>query len=85
METKSMFEANLELKFRNEKTARSILEAVSPDNIQAPEGIMVKTLLNDNILKIEITCSRGIGSLILTLDDLLSCIQAAEKTINLLE
>jgi len=84
-ENKSTVEAKLGLKFRDENTARSILEAVSPDNVQVPEGIDIKTHLKENILKIEISCSKGIGSLILTLDDLLSCIRAAEKTINQLE
>jgi hypothetical protein len=33
-------------------------------------------------IDVHITCHKGVGSLIQTLDDLLSCLAAAEKTIN---
>jgi hypothetical protein len=33
-------------------------------------------------LIIEVNCSNGVGTLLATLDDLLSCIQAAEKALE---
>lgn len=81
----SRAEATLELKFKDGNKASSILEAISPDNVMIPEGIEIKTNLKENMLILIISCSKGVGSLIATLDDLLSCIQAAEKTINQLE
>jgi len=84
-ENRSKVEASLELKFKDENMARSILDAISPDNVHVPEGIEIKTDLRDNILVLEIGCSKGVGSMIATLDDLLSCIQAAERTIKQLE
>jgi hypothetical protein len=39
-------------------------------------------LVNDNTLEIEVFSERSIGSLVATLDDLLSCVQAAEKTLE---
>ena len=73
---------NIQLKYIDEKTARTIQKAISPDNIGAPDGIHIMTLVNDNVLEVEVISDRSIGSLVSTLDDLLSCIQAAEKTIN---
>ena len=84
-ENRSNVEANLELKFKDEDTAQSIMDAVSPDNVQVPEGININMELQENVLSIKISCSKGIGSMIATLDDLLSCIQAAEKTLMQLE
>ena len=84
-ENRSKVEASLELKFQDKNMARSILKAISPDNVQVPEGIEIKTDLRDNVLVLKIGCSRGIGSMIATLDDLLSCVQAAERAIKQLE
>ena len=84
-ENRSNVEANLELKFKDADTARSIMDAVSPDNVQVPEGIYINMELDEKVLSLRISCSKGIGSMIATLDDLLSCIQAAEKTLNQLE
>ena len=84
-ENRSNVEANLELKFKDTDTARSIMDAVSPDNVQIPEGIDINMDLYENVLSIKVSCSKSVGSMIATLDDLLSCIQAAEKTLMQLE
>ena len=75
----------IDIHYEDSKTARSIMEAISPDNLDAPEGIDVATKVDGDILKISISCSRDIGSLISTVDDLLSCVQAAERAIGKIE
>ena len=75
----------IDIHYEDSKTARSIMEAISPDNLDAPEGIDVATKVDGDILKISISCSRDIGSLLSTVDDLLSCIQAAERVIGKIE
>lgn len=42
----------------------------------------LKADVRGRTLNISVTCTRGIGSMIATLDDLLSCIQAAERAIR---
>jgi len=75
----------IDIHYEDSKTARSIMEAISPDNLDAPEGIDVATKVDGDILKISISCSRDIGSLLSTVDDLLSCVQAAESAIDKIE
>jgi hypothetical protein len=75
----------IDIQYGDSKTARSIMEAISPDNLDAPEGIKIDAKVDENILKVSITCSRDIGSLLSTVDDLLSCVQAAESAINKIE
>lgn len=75
----------IDIHYEDSKTARSIMEAISPDNLDAPEGIDVTTKVDGDILKISISCSRDIGSLLSTVDDLLSCVQAAESAIDKIE
>lgn len=75
----------IDIQYEDSKTARSIMEAIAPDNLDAPEGIDVDAKVDGKILKISITCSRDIGSLLSTVDDLLSCVQAAERAIDEIE
>jgi len=75
-------EAELTLRYPNEKTARAIVEAVSPDNYQAPEGLELSVVRRKTDVTVRVRCPKGVGSLISTLDDLLSCLAAAEKALN---
>ncbi len=72
----------IEFSYRNKKTARAIQKAITPDNIDAPDGIHIIVTLDKNKLLLEVDSERSIGSLVSTLDDLLSCIQAAEETLE---
>ena len=72
----------IQIRYNDEKTARAIQRAITPDNIGAPEGMHIMALVDENVLEIEVFSDRSIGSLVSTLDDLLSCIQAAEKTLE---
>ena len=72
----------IEIAYADEMMARAIQKAISPDNVGAPEGMHIMVYVKNNKLMIEIMCDRNIGSLVSTLDDLLSCVQAAEKTLE---
>jgi len=72
----------IQIRYSDERTARAIQRAITPDNIGAPEGMHITALVNENVLEIEVFSDRSIGSLVSTLDDLLSCIQAAEKSLG---
>ena len=74
--------ATVSVKYRDKATAQSILEAITPDNKEAPQGICLHARVQDTTLLITVNCTRGAGSLLSTLDDLLSCTQSAEKAIE---
>ncbi len=75
-------EADLTLRYSNEETAKVVADAVNPDNFQAPEGMEVSVMVKEARIEVHIFCPKGIGSLISTLDDLMSCLATAERTIN---
>ena len=75
-------DATIKIRYPDEATARAFWRAVSPDNFQAPQGITIEAKTTGGELLISIVCSRGLGSLIVTIDDLLSCLQAAESAIG---
>ena len=75
-------EAEFKLRYQDPETARAVADAVSPDNFQAPEGMEIAVNVEGSTIEIRVTCPKGVGSLISTLDDLMSCLAAAEKTID---
>ena len=75
-------EAKATIRYSNMEIANAILEAIGPDNCQAPKGIEIDITLIGSVLNLEVLCAKGVGSFITTLDDLLACISAAEKTIT---
>ena len=78
----SKSEATVTIKYRDQRTAEAILTAIEPDNRQVPDGIEIEAKAVNSALIVKVKCVRGIGSLVASLDDLLSCIQAAEKVIG---
>lgn len=78
----SKSEATVTIEYRDQRTAEAILTAIEPDNLQVPYGIEIEAEAVDGALIVKVNCVRGIGSLVASLDDLLSCIQAAEKVIE---
>ena len=73
---------SIKIRYSDEKTARAIQKAITPDNIGAPDGMHIMALVEGSTLEIEVFSDRSIASLVSTLDDMLSCIQAAEKTLE---
>ncbi|UCD44499.1 MAG: hypothetical protein JSV27_10305 [Candidatus Bathyarchaeota archaeon] len=74
--------ASFSFSYGKHETARTILKAIEPDNVEAPPGISIDTEIEVSTLLVKVSCERDIGSLIATIDDLLSCIQAAERAIG---
>jgi hypothetical protein len=72
----------IQIAYSDEKTAKAIQKAITPDNIGAPNGTHIMTFVNGVTLEIKVHSERSIGSLVSTLDDLLSCVKAAEKTLE---
>jgi hypothetical protein len=65
--------------------AEAIRDAISPENQETQVGTTVETNLEGSTLIINVKSDKKIKTLIATIDDLLSCIQAAERAINEIE
>jgi hypothetical protein len=72
----------IQIKYKDPQTAIAIQKSITPDNIGAPDGMHIIAGVKGDTLVIELVSDRSIGSLVSTLDDLLSCIQAAEHTLE---
>jgi tRNA threonylcarbamoyladenosine modification (KEOPS) complex Pcc1 subunit len=78
-------EATVTIQYVDQRTAEAILRAIEPDNLATTGGVKIDAEASGGVVTINVECSRGIGSLVATLDDLLSCIQAAEAALGELQ
>ena len=82
--SKPEIRVEITLTYKDPETAASIREATAPDNQEAPPGVTIDSILRNSTLRITVTAT-GMATLIATVDDLLSCIQAAEKALQEIE
>lgn len=73
-------EAEIRLFYENEMEAEAVAKAVSPDNVEIPPGLTVKTVRERTEVLTMVECKTRLQTFIATLDDLLSCVSVAEKT-----
>jgi len=74
--------AEIWIGYKNNGEAEAIAKAVSPDNLKTPPGLKVKTLRKGRFVVTLVECKQKLETFIATIDDLLSCIQTAEKTLG---
>lgn len=75
-------EAEITIVYEDETIAQAVAEAVSPDNFKAPTGLYIKTEKRQNSVWTYVKCKKGFQTFIATIDDLLSAISTAEKTLK---
>jgi hypothetical protein len=63
------------------KFAQSMAKSVSPDNLKAPSNVIVETNARGNTTTSIVECER-LETFITTIDDLLLCMDAAQKTLE---
>jgi len=73
-------EAEIRLSYENEREAEAVAKAVSPDNVEVPPGLQVKTVRKGSDVLTRVECQTRLQTLIATIDDLLACVSVAEKT-----
>lgn len=75
-------QATIILEYADVKTAKAVAKAVSPDNLETPIELKINTV-NDNCKVItDISYKGKIVTFISTIDDLLSSVIIAEKTLQ---
>ncbi|MBS7643382.1 hypothetical protein KEJ26_02200 [Candidatus Bathyarchaeota archaeon] len=75
-------EAKIFLRYDTVGEAEAVLEAVSPDNLKVPRGLRVITKRKGVTVITNIKCELRLETFIATINDLLSCIQVAERALG---
>lgn len=74
-------EARITLECGDEKTAKAIANAVSPENCKTPVGLSIETFRNNSKVVTEIISKGKLSTFIATIDDLLFSASTAQKAI----
>ncbi|MFW9801226.1 MAG: CTAG/PCC1 family protein [Candidatus Thorarchaeota archaeon] len=77
--------AVIELNLASSLEAEEVLQAISPDNFPLPPGLEIDSKIKDNVLVVEINCTRGPKSLGATVEDLMSAIDLSLRTMQTIE
>jgi hypothetical protein len=75
-------EAEIKLSYKNEREAEAVAKSVSPDNVEVPPGLLVKTIRRGPKVFTTIECQTKMQTFIATIDDLLSCVSVSEKAFS---
>jgi hypothetical protein len=74
--------ATIILEYSDVKTAKAVAKAVSPDNLKTPIGLKVNTVNDGCKVVTDIDCNGKMATFTATIDDLLSSVIIAEKTLQ---
>lgn len=75
-------EATVTLEYADEKLARAVANAISPDNFKTPPKLSVKTVLEQAKVITTVRCESKLATFTATIDDLLFSAATAEKTLG---
>ncbi len=76
-------EAKITLSYKNTRDAEAVAEAVSPDNVKVPPGLLIETRREGSKVLTLVKCEKGLSTFIATIDDLLSCVSVAERVFSI--
>jgi tRNA threonylcarbamoyladenosine modification (KEOPS) complex Pcc1 subunit len=75
-------EAEITVQYEDEKTARAVANAVSPDNVRTPSDLSIATARQEKRVITSIKSHGKLPTFIATIDDLLFSVSVAEKALQ---
>jgi len=75
-------EAEISLSYKIVREAEAVAKAVSPDNVKVPRGLFIETTRQGKKVLTSIECETSLKTFMATIDDLLSAVSVAERTIS---
>ncbi len=78
--TDNMTQSTLSFYYPSAQQAMIVVNALTPDNLYLPTGLLITSSHHKHEVKIRIQSTKGLSTLLATLDDLLLNIQVIEKT-----
>ena len=79
---KARFKATIRFEAKNFRVAKAIALSVTPDNLTAPEGLKVKTMAVGRTVVSTVECNKSFETFLSTINDLIVCLQATEKSLR---
>jgi len=74
--------AEISVSYETTREADAVFEAVAPDNVKVPKGLLIKTVKQGTKVFTKVECRTKLLTFIATIDDLMSAISVAERSIS---
>jgi len=78
-------EASVTLEYADEKLAKAVANAISPENLKTPPKLSVKTVREHGKVITVIQCEGKLATFTATIDDLLFSATTAEKALRVIK
>lgn len=75
-------QAEISLSYKTIREAEAVAQAVSPDNVKVPPGLVIKTTKKGKKMLTQIICETKLETFMATMDDLLSAVSVAERAVS---
>jgi tRNA threonylcarbamoyladenosine modification (KEOPS) complex Pcc1 subunit len=75
-------QAEIVLNYKSTREAEAVAQAVSPDNVKVPSGLSIITTKQGKKVLTQMVCETKLETFIATIDDLLSAVSVAERTVT---
>jgi tRNA threonylcarbamoyladenosine modification (KEOPS) complex Pcc1 subunit len=75
-------QADISLTYKTKREAEAVAKAVSPDNINVPPNMFIKTTRRGRRVLTQIECETKLKTFMATIDDLLSAVSVAERVLS---
>ena len=69
-------DAKIVLVYNSQKEASAIARAISPDNLETPNGLVVTTRKEGKSVITHVKCNLSLRTFMATIDDILSCVDS---------
>ena len=80
-----LFEARIKLGYGSVREAEAVVGAVAPDNVPVPCGLLVRSVRRGRSVVAEVVCDLGLLTFLATVDDFLSAVSVAERSVSVVE
>jgi len=75
-------DAEISLSYKTVSEAEAVAKAVSPDNVKVPRGLFIRTTRHGTRVSTRIRCRTKLLTFIATVDDLMTAVSIAERSIS---
>jgi len=75
-------EAEISLSYKTSREAEAVARAVSPDNARVPKDLSIRTTRQGTRVLTILKCRATMLTFISTMDDLLSAVSVAERSVS---
>jgi len=80
-----LFEADVRLLYGSVRVAEAVFRAVCPDNVPVPRGLVVESVRCGRCVVTRVVCEGGLLTFLGTVDDFLSAVSVAERSVSVVE